>query len=531
MSYDVLITNAQIVDGTGAPAWRGSLAIKDGTIAALDADPRLADAAAREVVDAHGDVLSPGFIDLHSHADFSIQGSPAAETQLMQGVTTVVTGNCGASTFPARDLNVIRRASAQFDAVFLGDWGDADGFAAATNAQTPGVNLVRQVGHTTVRAHVLGMANRAATDEELQTMSSEIRTAAEQGARGFTSGLVYAPGSFAGQHELNVLARVAAESELLYSTHMRNESGELINAVKEAISTAEHAGARLEISHLKAMGPANHGRVVQALRLIDAARERGVDVAADVYPYTASSTTLTSRLPAFAMDGGLPALMQRLSDSRERALISERFSSRFGKDVDPAGLVVAALGPARHGQPEADFTWSAGLSIAEIGLRLGCSPQEAAMRLLEGHGGAVAIVNHSMSADDVAAVLVHPQTSVASDGWTLSTSVAGVPHPRSFGTFARVLREYVRERNLLTLENAVRKMTSLPASRIRLSDRGVLATGKVADLTRFDAGLIADRSTYADPKRLAVGVSDVWVGGSRAVRAGVVTVQRFGAVI
>ncbi|MBP1325216.1 N-acyl-D-amino-acid deacylase [Leucobacter exalbidus] len=525
--FDSLITNALIVDGSGAAPFLGSVGVRDGRIAAVGAERELAFAAAKSTTDAGGDVVAPGFIDLHSHADFSVQGSPAAETQLMQGITTVVTGNCGASAFPTRNLDMLRQASAQFDSVFDGEWSDAAGFARVTNSHRPGVNLVTQIGHTSLRAHVLGMANRPASPEEVAQMQAEIRLAAAQGARGFTTGLVYAPGSYADAGEIEALVRTAAEAGLLYSSHLRNESGQLIAAVTEAIDAAEATGARLEISHLKAMGPAQYGLTAQALELIDAAQSRGVDVAADVYPYTASSTTLTSRLPAFALDGGPAALLARLADPTERGRVAAGLAARFGYDVDPAGVRIADLGPVTG----SDYRWAVGQSLTEIGEQLGCSPEEAALRVLAGHGAAVAIVNHAMAEADVAAVLQHRLVSVASDGWTLSAAGSGTPHPRSFGTFARVLGTYVRELGLLSLEEAVRKMTSLPASRIGLTDRGVIAPNSVADLVRFDPVLITDHATYTDPWQLATGVSQVWVAGQPAVTGGAVTGERYGAVL
>lgn len=524
---DLLITNARVVDGTGAPEFRGSVRISDGRISVVSTDPALPPADTDDVVDARGDVIAPGFIDLHSHADFSVQGAPAAETQLRQGVTTVVTGNCGASTFPIRDLGLLRHAGAQFDAVFDGEWTDAAGYREVTDEHQPGVNLVLQLGHTTLRAHIVGMADRPATDGELQAMVTEIHRAAEQGVRGFTSGLVYAPGSFADSREMEVLVRAAGDAGMLYSSHLRNESDHLLEAVDEAISAASAGRTRLEISHLKAMGPANWGSPLDALERISAARDAGIDVAADVYPYTASSTTLTSRLPAFAMDGGLPALCGRLADNEQRRRVAAGFAERFGRDVDPAGVVIAAVGPA-IGE---DFGWTAGMSLCEVGERLGCRPEDAAMSVLAGHGGAVAIVNHAMSDADVDAVLAHPLVSIASDGWTLSAEGSGMPHPRSFGTFARVLGVYVRERGVLSLEEAVRKMTSLPASRIGLPDRGILRAGMVADLVRFDPERIIDRATFGKPRRLAEGVGAVWIAGRPALEDGVLTGGRYGAVL
>lgn len=526
--FDVLIRGARVVDGTGAGGFEGTVAIRDGKIAATATGAELESALAGEVVDAQGLVLAPGFIDLHSHADFSVQGAPQAHTQLAQGVTTIVTGNCGASTFPTRDLDALQRASAQFDAVFNGVWHDASGFRSATDQHRPGVNLVLQVGHSTLRAHVVGMGDRRASDEELEAMVREIHKAADNGVRGFTSGLVYAPGTFADAREMEVLVTAASSAGMLYSTHLRNESNSLLVAIDEAISTAHAAGARLEISHLKAMGPANHGLPLRALEMIEHAASRGLDVAADAYPYSASSTTLTSRLPAPALDGGLEALMARLDEPGARAGIASGLAARFGRDLHPDAVVVAATGPA-HG--EEDLSWTAGMSLIDIAEKLGTSAQEGALRLLHAHRGAVAIIDHAMSDEDVTAVLQHPLVSVASDGWTLAVNGLGRPHPRSFGTFARVLGKYVRERGVLSLEEAVRKMTSLPASRIGISDRGVIAAGKVADLVLLDPDTVTDTATFTDPRQLARGVHDVWIAGNRAVRERQIQPQRYGVVL
>jgi N-acyl-D-amino-acid deacylase len=249
---------------------------------------------------------------------------------------------------------------------------------------------------------------------------------------------------------------------------------------------------------------------------------------ADVYPYTASSTGLTSRLPGFAMDGGKDAMVERLAHPPMRAAIAEAVASRFGADIDPAGVIVAALGPSTTGD---DYSWTIGLGLTEIGERDGCAPEEAAMRLLHAHDGSVAIVNHAMDPQDVEAVLAHPLVSIASDGWTLAATGAGRPHPRSFGTFARVLGHYVRDRGVMPLEGAIRKMTSQPADRLRLNDRGMLAIGKVADVVIFDAATVRDNATYSDPWQLSSGVSTVLLAGEAAVSDGAVTDRRCGRVL
>ena len=531
--FDTLIVNAEIVDGTGAPRFSGELGIVAGRIAHIappypDASDAGGGERASRMIDAGGRIVAPGFIDLHSHADFSIQGAPAAETQLMQGITTSLVGNCGSSPFPARSLREVERDNQHLEAAFTGEWTDAEGFFGALDQTRPGINIAVQVGLSAIRSYCLGPGDVRPTDADVRAMRREVAVAAEAGAFGFSSGLIYAPGSYAAPPEIVELVTEAAEAGLLYSTHMRNEAGSLLEAVEEAIATAERAGARLEISHLKAMGPENYGKPAAALEAIEAARARGVDVKADVYPYTASSTRLTSRLPSFAMDGGKQAMIERIADPETRSRIAEAVASRFGRDIDPAGVVVAALGPNTFGD---DYSWAVGLGLTEIGERDGCAPEEAAMRLLQAHDGSVAIVNHAMDPRDVEAVLAHPLVSVASDGWTLAARGEGKPHPRSFGTFTRVLGQYVREQGLMPLEEAIRKMTSQPAERMRLDDRGALAAGSIADIVIFDPDTVRDNASYDDPWRLSSGVSAVLLGGEQAVVDGAVTARRCGEVL
>lgn len=535
--FDLLITNAQIVDGTGSPGFHGQVGIRDGRIAHIsrtldgvpDRDAEDAhDDSARSTIDARGQVVAPGFIDLHSHADFSIMADPAAQTQLVQGVTTALVGNCGSSPFPAQSVAQIQRDNAHLDAAFTADWTDARGFSVAVQDVGPGINIALQVGLSSIRSYVMGPNDAAPDARQIDAMKGQIAEAAEAGVYGFSSGLIYAPGLYSQPNEVTALVAEAAEHDLLYSTHMRNESHQLLPAVNEAINAATTAGARLEISHLKAMGPENYGSPSLALERIERAREGGLDVKADVYPYTASSTRLTSRLPGYAMDGGQDALVERLADAAQRSKIAGDMAARFGKDIDPEGVVIAALGA---GDTDDDYTWAIGESIAQIGRKVGCSAEEAAMRVLAAHGASVGIVNHAMDPEDVARVLSHPLVSVASDGWTLRAEGEGMPHPRSFGTFVRVLGKYAREDGLITLEEAVRKMTSQPAERLRMGDRGVIAPGKIADIAIFDADSVRENSTYDDPWQLASGVSTVIVAGNIAVKDGQVTAHRYGNVL
>ncbi len=515
---DLVITGGTIIDGTGAPATAGDVGVTDGRISAV-ADPGTL--TGRTVLDATDAVVSPGFVDLHSHADFSITGHPGADTALAQGVTTLVTGNCGFSPFPRTDSPLLARATSFLDSELDWSWHDAGGYAEAVDATEPGVNIVLQVGHSALRLAVLGTDDRQPDHDEVREMQRLLAQAAEQGVHGFSTGLVYAPGCYADPSEITALAEVAADHGLLYSTHMRNEGAALLDAVREALYTSAASGVRLEISHLKSAGRANHGLVVDALALIADAAEHGTDVTCDVYPYTASSTTLTTLLPEWAMDGGVDRMLARLSEPDARARVHAELSELLAGAVDPAGVVVAEV-------PETDD--AVGCSLADLAGD-GGDPADATLRLLVDNDGSVSIVHHGMAEEDMTTVLAHPLSSVASDGWTLRPSGPGRPHPRSFGTFARVLGRYVRESGTLDLPEAVRSMTSLPASRAGLPDRGVLREGAVADIAVFDPARITDRATFDDPWQLATGVRHVLVAGGLAVEDNALTGGRHGRVL
>jgi N-acyl-D-amino-acid deacylase len=517
--HDIVILGGTIVDGTGAPPRQGNVGVDGDTISVISTEVL----SGRQIIDATGLIIAPGFIDLHSHADFTLADNPEAITQLAQGVTTLVGGNCGKSPFPLTERN-------RNEPSFVGTapsadvaWTDFSGYADAVSATKPGVNLAMQVGHGQVRSAVLGSEDRAPSDRELDEMLIHVRTAADQGVFGMSSGLIYPPGRFAARDEMVHLVTEAARHGLLYSTHIRNETDQIVTAVDEALDTAAAAGARLEISHLKSMGPSNVGLSRTALAHIDAATLRGVDATCDVYPYTASSTSLASRLPSWALDGGSAELAVRLADPHTRARIIDDLDERFGRDIDPAGIVLAEVGAGK-------FHDQAGKSIVEIGTEIGLEPAAVVLDVLAAHGDVV-IVNHAIDEDDMRTVLASANTSVASDGWILTADGPGHPHPRSFGTFARVLGKYVREEHVLSLEDAVRKMTTLPAERVGIVDRARIAPGFRADIVVFNQETIADRSTYADPWQLAEGVHTVLVNGQVAWVDGTATTSRAGRVL
>ncbi|WP_020574752.1 N-acyl-D-amino-acid deacylase family protein [Actinopolymorpha alba] len=521
--YGLVLAGGTVLDGTGAPGVVADVAIDSGRIAALG---RFGRQAARRYVDVSGAVVSPGFIDLHSHADYTVFGAPEAVTQVAQGVTTLVTGNCGFSPFPVVPEHAAElRAHAGFlDEDLPWDWSTAGEYAAAVERLPLGVNLAPQVGHGAVRIAAMGVDDRAPTPAELDRMRALVAGALADGVTGLSSGLIYAPASYARPAELTALAALVAGAGRVYSTHIRDEGARLDEAIEEALEVGRRTGVRVQISHLKAVAPPNWGRVRQAMDTIAQARDAGVDAHADQYPYTASSTTLTSRLPDWAMDGGVGALLRRLEDAGDRGRIVADLDARLGRTFLPERIVLS-------GTPAGPYHGFVGEDVAAIAQAVGLAPSEVTVDILRRQGGLASIISHGMAEDDVRAVLADPTVAVASDGWILRCPGAGTPHPRSFGTFVRVLGHYVRDVGVLDLPTAVAKMTSLPAARLGWSDRGVIRQGTVADLAVFDPDTVADLSTYDEPWQLARGVQHTLIGGEFGWESGAPTGAPAGRVI
>ena len=395
----VLLRGGTLIDGTGAPPHTADVLVSSGRIAAVGTkDAGKVDAAAsraREVLDVAGAVVCPGFIDLHSHADFSVFGSPTALTQVTQGVTTLVTGNCGFSPFPVvPDYAEEIRAHGRFiDDGLTWDWSSAREYADAVERLPLGVNLALQVGHGALRIAAMGHVDRAPTSVEIGRMRQLLAESADD-VVGLSSGLIYAPASYADTAELVAVAKQAAAEGLLYSTHIRDEGAGLLEAVNEALTTSRESGVRLEISHLKASGPPNWGMVAEALALVDAARADGVDVGADQYPYTASSTTLTSWLPGWALDGGTTALVARLDDPVQVERIAAELGAKLGRSFHPDRIVVAST-------PDGPYTRFVGQTIAQAADELDVSSAHAVVELLRGQRGLLGVVHHGMAEDDV----------------------------------------------------------------------------------------------------------------------------------
>jgi N-acyl-D-aspartate/D-glutamate deacylase len=512
--HDLLIQGGDVLDGTGAPAHRADVAVTNGAIAAIGS--RLGEA--RRVVDATALVVAPGFIDIHTHSDFTLPLNQRAESKIRQGVTTEVVGNCGFSVAPAlpgraADLREYLAASAPWLT-----FGDTT-FAAYAEAFPPtSVNTVLQVGHNTLRVMAVGMENRPARPDELALMERLLEEALDAGALGLSSGLFTAPGNYASTEEMIALARVLRRRGGAYASHIRQEAGQVFAAVDEAVAIGETTDVHVQVAHLKISGTENWGGAARLLERIDAARRRGVRVDADQYPYTSASNPLRNLLPVWLQDGGLPAMLDRLRDRSSRDRIRDDVAAHgnasFGRlpSWDDVRIAVSPNNPEH-----------AGLSIGDIARTRGVDPVDAVCDHLVADEGHTRVVLRSMSEEDVRTILAAPFVAIGSDGTSLApygVTGQGKPHPRFYGTFARVLGPYVRDARVLTLPEAVRKMTGAAAAMLGLTRRGVVREGWAADLTVFDPAAIADRATYDDPHRYAAGVRTVVVNGAVVVDDG-----------
>ena len=499
--FDLVVRHALIVDGSGNPWYRGDIAVRGDTIARIA--PSIADAAVR-VVDAGGQVAAPGFIDIHTHARRGIFDVPTADNYVRQGVTTLIEGPDGSSPLPVAP------------------------FLAKVAALGRSVNFGLFVGQGSIRSAVIGEANRAATEDELQKMRALVEQGMKDGAFGLSSGLFYVPGTFTPTEEVVELAKVAGRFGGIYISHMRDEAARVVDSVRETIAIGERGDLPTQVTHHKIIGKPYWGASIETLRLVDEARARGVDATIDQYPYTASSTSIQAALlPAWALEGGRVALMSRLGDPAVRAKMraeAVRLINNERGGGDPRNVVIASCSwdAALAGKNLADVARSRQLPATVEGAA------DAALWLTE-QGGCQGIF-HAIGEEDLARILRHPATMIGSDG-EIPVFGTAHPHPRSYGTFARVLAVYVRERQALTLQDAVRKMTSFPAQRLGLTDRGLLRPGMKADLVIFDPARVRDRATFAQPHHYADGVSLVATNGEVVFENGAMTSARPGVVV
>ena len=503
--FELSIRGGELADGTGSPLRRADLGVTGGIVTVL---PPGASATATRVHDATGQVVTPGFVDAHTHSDLTTLsglGEARAHAALRQGVTVEICGNCGHSAFPQ-------------------PYADFAAFARAHQAHGRANHLVSLVGHGTLRGSVVGPDDRAATPGELAAMGRLLDDALTAGAAGLSSGLIYTPGSYADTAEVTALATVAARHRKPYVTHLRDEMSQVEAALDEAVRIARDSGAALHVSHHKTAGRYAWGGTARTLPLLERLRADGMDVTCDVYPYTAGSTGLAAMLPPWAHDGGPARLLERLGDpaarERMRRSIAEGVPGWENTVGNGGWDRISVAGAARHPQLQ-------GRTVADIAAERGADPVDAVAELLLAEDGDVTIISHSMREDDVRRVLSTPFAMIGSDG----VPTSGLPHPRWAGTFARVLGHYTRDLGLLSLPEAVRRMSGATTARFGLTGRGVVRDGAAADLVVLDPATVADRATFAEPLLPPVGVQLVVVDGTVVVRDGAVTGARPGRML
>ncbi|MGH9631569.1 MAG: N-acyl-D-amino-acid deacylase family protein [Bryobacteraceae bacterium] len=497
--YDVLIRNARIVDGSGNPWYRADVGVRDGRIAAIG---DLSKTTAYRTIDANGRVLAPGFIDVHTHIEAEIENFPSADNYILDGVTTLVTGNCGGSRLE------------------LGEW--------FTQLENKGItpNVASLIGHNTVRAEVMGRGNRLASPQEIARMQAQVEKAMTEGAVGLSTGLIYIPGTYSNTEEVVALAKAAAKHGGVYASHIRDEGEDVLKSIEEAVTVGKQAGMPVQLSHFKIDNKRLWGSSNKSIELVEEYRREGVDVVVDQYPYERSSTGLAVTLPSWALADGEQKIQERLKDPETRARIAKEMKqmlidkghetyeyamiARFKPDPSLEGKTITAANNSK-GRP----------ATVE-------SEIETILDLMM-EGGAQ-MVYHSMGKIDVERIMRYPNTAIASDGGVREFGV-GMPHPRSYGTNARVLSEFVRNRKVLTLEDAIRRMTSLPARTFGFRDRGLIRAGMAADLVLFDPDKVVDKATFEQPHQYSEGFDLVLVNGKIAAENGQMTEARPGKIL
>ena len=497
--FDVLIRKGRVIDGTGNPWYRADVGVKNGRIAAIG---NLAAKSADSTIDASNRVVTPGFIDVHTHVEGAVELNPMGANYLLDGVTTIVTGNCGGSR------------------VDLKTW-----FEKLETIKL-GLNLATLIGHNSVRSEVMGGANRLANDEEIAKMQALVDKAMQDGAVGFSTGLIYIPGTYSDTREVVALGRAAGKYNAVYASHMRDEGAKVKDAITEAVTVGREAGLRVQISHFKIDTPRLWGSSKDSIALVEEFRKQGVDVVVDQYPYDHSSTNLAITLPSWALADNPKAVEERLNSPETRQRVATEMKQRLAElgHKDYSYAIVANYGadPALNGKNISEINKAAG--------RQATLDNEVETILQMIVKGGAQMVYHSMGMEDVERILRYPNTAIASDGGIREFG-SGMPHPRSYGTNARVLAEFVRVRGTLTLEDAIRRMTSLPARTFRFNDRGLLRVGFAADLLIFDPAKVKDLSTYPDPHHYSEGFDHVFVNGVAVVNEGKLNENRPGRIL
>jgi dihydroorotase/N-acyl-D-amino-acid deacylase len=520
--FDLIIEHGRVIDGSGAPWYAADIGIRGGRIAVIG---RLDRASAKRRIDAGGRVVAPGFIDMLGQSELTMLVDPKVPSKVFQGITTEITGE-GESIAPVNEA-IARENAKTFEHYGIKrDWSDFTGYFAHVERQGMGINLASYVGATTVREMVIGYGDRAATPAELEQMQALVAQAMRQGAVGVSSALEYAPAPYASTEELIALSRTAAEYGGIYATHMRSEQEAIMTALEETIRIGREAHIPVEIWHLKAGGVKNFGLMPEIVARIERARAAGVDIAADTYAYPAWFNELSAFIPPWAHDGGKAKLIERLKDPGVRARIKKELATpatdwdnEWQSVPGPEAVQIATVANPKLLDIQ-------GKTLADIAKTRGTDPMDALFDILIEDDAETSVAVFAMSEPDIELAAVQPWVSFCND--SSGTSPEGplgkeFPHPRAYGTFPRVLRRYVREERRMRLEEAIRKFTSLPASRLRLADRGVIKAGLWADIVVFDPETITDRSTFSAPNQLSVGMQWVLVNGVPVIADGAAT--------
>ena len=515
--HDIIIKNAEIIDGRGAPTYRGDLAIEDQRISAVG---DLSQSGAKNIIDAEGCALAPGFIDMHSHADFSLPVWPTADSMLHQGITTAVVGQCGLS--PAPLLNETRdevvSALTGFFGEFVKDvpwqeWSSVGDYLAFLSHRGISLNVLQLAGQGIIRASVLGFGEGRADKDQMAKMKNLVDEAMADGAIGLSTGLIYPPGSFTATEELIELTQAVASRNGYYFSHIRGESDTLLEAIDEAIRIGRETGVSVQISHFKAAPKDNWEKSARGLSLIEKARNQGLDVTADLYPYRAGSTTLVTMLPQWAHVGGPAEILKRLADSTARGkMITDMQTGGFAHGFEWDMVLITAS--PRKSEYEGRY-------VSDLASTAGKKPHDWVFDALLETQLDLSMAVFGMSEENRLQEIQFPGMMICTDGFGLATTgplAKGVPHPRNYGAFPRVLGRYVRDLKALSLEEAVFKMTGLPAQKLGLKDRGIIRPGFAADLVVFDPGTVFDRATYDNPHQYARGIIQVIVNGQFVIR-------------
>ncbi|MFA4029354.1 MAG: hypothetical protein GDYSWBUE_000026 [Candidatus Fervidibacterota bacterium] len=531
MGERILIRNATVIDGTGSQPFFADIVICGDRIEHIGQVPSGWDANYKLVIDATGMVACPGFIDAHGHSDQELLVNRLCESKVMQGITTEVCGNCGFSPAPVLGEDAASQLATPLHTYGIqGRWRRLAEFLGELEGGGVSVNIATFVGHNTIRSAIMGEEDREPSEDELTRMKMLLAEALEEGAIGLSSGLIYSPGCFSKPDELVELCKVVRHYNGLYATHMRNESSELIEAVHEAVDVARQTGVPVQISHHKAVGKDNWGKVEQTLPMIERANEHGLDVSCDQYPYTATATSLKMVLPKWVHSGGTEQLLQRLKDEGMLQRMRREVEEAFGSDEEWGQIMLSEVAHEHLRQFE-------GLRMTEVAEAIGKEPFDALVYILTEDKAQTTMIRFSLSEDDVICVMRYGRTMFGTDASARKFTadgkegLRGKPHPRTFGTFPRILGRYVRERRVLTLTEAIRKMTSLPASKFGLRGRGELRQNNYADIVVFDPQSVIDTSTYEEPYKAPIGIRHVFVNGVAVVSDGQLTGALPGRVI